>query len=109
MDFGLVVNKITSNYYKQPSPLLKVLILNSKVKTSQKKICSSDRIFFVNSLKRNLVGGPATCQSQWLTETIQFCEANNVPIDFISTHEYPTDITPTVRNTLQQVMTKVKI
>jgi len=37
------------------------------------------------------VGGPATCQSQYLNETIQYCLKNNVALDFISTHEYPTD------------------
>jgi beta-xylosidase len=36
------------------------------------------------------VGGPATCQSQWINETIAFCEKNGVHLDFISTHEYPT-------------------
>ncbi len=37
------------------------------------------------------VGGPATCQSQWITETLEFCKANGITLDFVSTHMYPTD------------------
>lgn len=41
-----------------------------------------------NSLK---VGGPATAKSEWIEEFVDFCERHNVPADFISTHQYPTD------------------
>ncbi|MRX69131.1 xylan 1,4-beta-xylosidase [Flavobacterium resistens] len=34
------------------------------------------------------VGGPATAGSGWVSETIDFCAKNNVPIDFVSTHTY---------------------
>ncbi len=34
------------------------------------------------------VGGPATAGCAWVPETIDFCVKNNVPIDFISTHNY---------------------
>ena len=34
------------------------------------------------------VGGPATAGAAWVPETIQFCEKNSLPIDFISTHSY---------------------
>lgn len=34
------------------------------------------------------VGGPATAGAAWVPETIEFCNKNNVPIDFISTHSY---------------------
>ncbi len=55
------------------------------------------------------VGGPATCQSQWIAETLQFCEANNIKLDFVSTHEYPTDPTNGDRRTLMQdVMTATR-
>jgi xylan 1,4-beta-xylosidase len=54
------------------------------------------------------VGGPATCQSQWLPETLAYAAKNNFALDFVSTHEYPTDVTPTERNTLYQVMTKAR-
>ena len=36
-------------------------------------------------------GGPATSYNSWVPEMIAFCEQNNVPLDFISTHHYPTD------------------
>jgi len=38
-----------------------------------------------------LVGGPATCQTGWISEFIDFATSNQVPFDFISTHLYPTD------------------
>lgn len=34
------------------------------------------------------VGGPATAGAAWVPETIEFCEKNSVPVDFISTHTY---------------------
>ena len=34
------------------------------------------------------VGGPGTAGAAWESEMIDFCEKNNVPIDFISTHSY---------------------
>jgi xylan 1,4-beta-xylosidase len=34
------------------------------------------------------VGGPATAGNAWVPETIAFCAAQHVPIDFISTHHY---------------------
>ena len=34
------------------------------------------------------VGGPGTAGAAWESEMIEFCEKNNVPIDFISTHSY---------------------
>ncbi len=37
------------------------------------------------------VGGPATSCNAWVKETVQFCKENSVPLDFISTHHYPTD------------------
>lgn len=43
----------------------------------------------VNSLLP--VGGPATSVNSWIPEMLEFCRTNNVPIDFVSTHHYPTD------------------
>ena len=40
---------------------------------------------------RLVVGGPATADNQWIPELLDFCQANAVPIDFVSTHHYPTD------------------
>jgi len=37
------------------------------------------------------VGGPATSINAWIPEMISFCESSNVPLDFISTHHYPSD------------------
>lgn len=37
------------------------------------------------------VGGPATSINAWILELKDFCKKNNVPLDFISTHHYPTD------------------
>jgi xylan 1,4-beta-xylosidase len=34
------------------------------------------------------VGGPATAGRAWVKETIDFTTKNNVPIDFIATHDY---------------------
>src|SRR6185503_17146177 len=37
------------------------------------------------------VGGPATAKSEWIEEFVNFCERNDVPADFVSTHYYPND------------------
>jgi xylan 1,4-beta-xylosidase len=37
------------------------------------------------------VGGPATAENAWIPELLDFCEGNDVPVDFVSTHHYPTD------------------
>lgn len=37
------------------------------------------------------VGGPATAKNEWIAEFLDFGEKNHLPIDFISTHHYPTD------------------
>jgi xylan 1,4-beta-xylosidase len=34
------------------------------------------------------VGGPASAGNKWVTEIIDYCEKQNVPIDFIATHTY---------------------
>lgn len=34
------------------------------------------------------VGGPATAGAAWEAELIEYCQKNNTPIDFISTHAY---------------------
>jgi xylan 1,4-beta-xylosidase len=41
--------------------------------------------------KRLPVGGPSTAQLAWIPDLIRFCAAKNVPIDFVSTHVYPSD------------------
>ncbi|PZR77624.1 MAG: beta-xylosidase [Chthoniobacterales bacterium] len=37
------------------------------------------------------VGGPATAKNAWIEEFLTFCDRNKVPVDFVSTHHYPTD------------------
>ena len=37
------------------------------------------------------VGGPATADNKWIKGFVDFCESNKLPLDFISTHHYPTD------------------
>jgi xylan 1,4-beta-xylosidase len=37
------------------------------------------------------IGGPATADNAWIGDFIGFCETNNIPPDFVSTHHYPTD------------------
>ena len=38
-----------------------------------------------------MVGGPATANNAWIPDFLAFNEKNQVPVDFISTHHYPTD------------------
>lgn len=37
------------------------------------------------------VGGPATAKNEWVADFVKFCEKNDLPADFVSTHHYPTD------------------
>ena len=37
------------------------------------------------------VGGPATSKNAWVADLVAFCEAEDLPLDFVSTHHYPTD------------------
>jgi xylan 1,4-beta-xylosidase len=37
------------------------------------------------------VGGPATASNAWVPDLINYCSANKVPLDFISTHTYGSD------------------
>lgn len=37
------------------------------------------------------VGGPATARDGWIDEFLEFCQAGRIPLDFVSTHHYPTD------------------
>jgi xylan 1,4-beta-xylosidase len=41
--------------------------------------------------ERLQVGGPATANNEWIAEFLDFCEQNQLPADFVSTHHYPTD------------------
>ena len=37
------------------------------------------------------VGGPATAGNAWIPEFLEFCDRSHTPLDFVSTHHYPTD------------------
>jgi xylan 1,4-beta-xylosidase len=38
-----------------------------------------------------VVGGPATASNAWIAPFLDHCDAHDVPVDFVSTHHYPTD------------------
>ena len=38
------------------------------------------------------VGGPATARDGWVADTVAYCERRKTPLDFVSTHHYPTDV-----------------
>jgi xylan 1,4-beta-xylosidase len=37
------------------------------------------------------VGGPATAANAWIPDFLKFCDGAKLPVDFVSTHHYPTD------------------
>lgn len=37
------------------------------------------------------VGGPATAASAWVDDFLAFAQRSSLPVDFVSTHQYPTD------------------
>jgi xylan 1,4-beta-xylosidase len=37
------------------------------------------------------IGGPTTSANAWIPEFVEYCRTNKVPVDYISTHHYPTD------------------
>ncbi len=37
------------------------------------------------------VGGPSTSGSKWLREFISYCKERNIPLDFVTTHQYAGD------------------
>ena len=49
-------------------------------------------LYSVNAIKsinkEYRVGGPATAGAAWEVDMINFCQKNNLPLDFISTHSY---------------------
>lgn len=47
------------------------------------------------------VGGPATARNAWIEEFLDDCERTRTPVDFVSTHHYPTDRTVSVSSDTQ--------
>ena len=75
----------------------------------------------IKQVHKNLkVGGPATANNKWIKGFVDFCESNKLPLDFVSTHHYPTDsfgkpgddtitqLSKSKRSALQQEAKKVK-
>ena len=49
-------------------------------------------VMAIKSVDESLkVGGPATADNQWIPQFLDYCNKNGVPVDFVSTHHYPTD------------------
>lgn len=44
------------------------------------------------------VGGPATSSSRWIHDFTEFCSRNQVPFDFVSTHQYAGDPVSDITN-----------
>ena len=49
------------------------------------------------------IGGPATAQAAWVTPFLEHVHANNVPVDFVSTHVYANDSAKDVFGTNEQI------
>ena len=49
------------------------------------------------------VGGPSTAQAAWVTPFLQHTKAENVPVDFVSTHVYGNDTADNVLGTNENV------
>jgi xylan 1,4-beta-xylosidase len=50
------------------------------------------------------VGGPATAKNEWIEEFLGFCSRHRLPVDFVSTHHYPTDpFAETIPDTSEQL------
>lgn len=46
----------------------------------------------IKAVNSNLkVGGPSTSGSKWVAAFIKYCKDNNVPVDFVTTHQYAGD------------------
>lgn len=52
------------------------------------KLCKETANTIKSVSREYRVGGPATASNAWISEMIDFCVKENVPIDFISTHDY---------------------
>lgn len=68
--------------------------------------CTADTLKSVNPLLR--IGGPATGGEKWIDDMLAFCEGNGVPLDFVSTHHYPTDVGIGFEHPMEQRMATSK-
>ena len=53
--------------------------------------------------ERLQVGGPSTAQAAWVTPFLEHVHAEDVPVDFVSTHAYGNDTAPNVLHTNEDV------
>jgi xylan 1,4-beta-xylosidase len=61
----------------------------------------------IKNVDRGLaVGGPATAIDAWIPELREFCDRQGVPLDFISTHHYPTDASYGLGLNMEQQMAR---
>ena len=37
------------------------------------------------------MGGPATSGGKWISSFLRYCRENDVPVDFVTTHQYAGD------------------
>ena len=50
------------------------------------------------------VGGPATAQLGWIPEFLSTAKAGNTPVDFVSSHSYPTDAAVATRESFMDAI-----
>jgi xylan 1,4-beta-xylosidase len=55
------------------------------------------------------VGGPATAQAAWVTPFLEHTKADNVPVDFVSTHVYGNDSSKDVFGTNEVIPRKTMV
>jgi len=55
------------------------------------------------------VGGPSTAQAAWVTPFLDHVHADNVPIDFVSTHVYANDTADNVLHTNENIPRKTMV
>jgi len=49
------------------------------------------------------VGGPSTAQAAWVTQFLEYCKQNGVPVDFVSSHVYANDTAKDVFGTSEEI------
>jgi xylan 1,4-beta-xylosidase len=84
------IDEVSSWYFEVwNEPNLKAFWTGTQAEYFKLYCCTVEAIKGVDERLR--VGGPATAKNEWITEFLTFCKKNQAPIDFVSTHHYPTD------------------
>ncbi len=55
------------------------------------------------------VGGPSTSENKWIQEFREYCEQKSIPLDFLTTHNYPGDALGHDIGSFKMVMRLMKI